>query len=84
MASPQLFKEILLIKSLIILLLIGSPYTLFAADKHIDLTVYHNGTSYKMRFDNSECPAKPSRQKGCIEVIARQITNDLLGTGFNQ
>ena len=67
MASPQLFKKILLIKGLIILLLISSPFTLFAADKHIDLTVYHNGTSYKMRFDNSECPASP-QDKGCIEV----------------
>ena len=67
MASPQLLKKILLIKGLIILLLIGSPYTLFAADKHIDLTVYHNGTSYKMRFNNSECPAEPQK-KGCIEV----------------
>ena len=68
MASPQLFKKILLIKGLIILLLISSPYTLFAADKHIDLTVYHNGTSDKMRFDNSECPASP-QDKGCIEVL---------------
>ena len=68
MASLQLFKKILLIKGLIILLLISSPFTLFAADKHIDLAVYHNGTSYKMRFDNSECPASP-QDKGCIEVL---------------
>jgi hypothetical protein len=68
MASPQLFKKILLIKGLIVLLLISSPFTLFAADKHIDLTVYQNGTSSKMRFDNSECPAS-LQDNGCIEVL---------------
>ena len=68
MASSQLFKKILLIKGLIILLLISNPFTLLAADKHIDLTVYPNGTSHKMRFNNSECPGN-LQDKGCIEVL---------------
>jgi hypothetical protein len=52
---------------LILLLLVSSPFTLFAQDKHIDLTVYHNGSGYKMRFNNSECPGSP-QDMGCIEA----------------
>ena len=67
MASPQLFKEILLIKTLIILLLISAPLALLAEDKHIDLTIYLNGTTYKLGFSNSLCPDEPQK-KGCIDV----------------
>jgi hypothetical protein len=61
------FNNIRLNKPLIFLLLISSPFTLFAQDKHIDLTVYQNGTGYKMGFSNSECPGSP-QDKGCIEA----------------
>ena len=63
----QGFSKIRLNMPLILLLLISSPFTLFAQDKHVDLTVYHNGTAYKMGFSNSECPESP-QDKGCIDV----------------
>ena len=48
MALLQPLNKILINKSLILLLLISSPFTLFAQDKHIDLTVYQNGTGYRV------------------------------------
>ena len=67
MTLLQAFNKILLGKSLILLLLISSPFTLFAQDKHIDLTVYSNGAGYKMGFSNSECPGS-AHEMGCIDV----------------
>ena len=49
------------------LLLLGSSFALHAQNKHIDLTVYHDGTKYKMRFENSECPQRPQNM-GCIQA----------------
>ena len=67
MALLQPFNKISLCKSLILVTLVSSPFTLLAADKMIDLTVHLNGTSYKLEFTNSECPGKPN-DMGCIEV----------------
>lgn len=38
------------------LLLLSSPFALYAQNKHINLTVYHDGTKYKMGFKDSHCP----------------------------
>jgi hypothetical protein len=67
MALLQPLNQIPINKSLILLLLICSPFTLFAQDKHIDLRVYQNGTGYKMGFSNSECPGS-LQDMGCIDV----------------
>lgn len=37
------------------LLLLSSPFALYAQNKHINLTVYHDGTKYKMGFKDSHC-----------------------------
>ena len=67
MASLLQFNKNLLNKSLILLLLISGSFTLLAADKHIDLKVYLDGTDYKIEFKNSECPTEPN-ELGCVEA----------------
>lgn len=49
------------------LLLLSSPFALYAQNKHINLTVYHDGTKYKMGFKDSHCPGRP-QNKGCIQA----------------
>jgi hypothetical protein len=49
------------------LLLLGGSFALHAQNKHIDLTVYHDGTNDKMSFINSECPNRP-QDMGCIQT----------------
>lgn len=67
MSLLQLFNKIPNRQSLLLLLLVSSPFSLLAQDKHIDLTVYQNGATYKMGFSNSECPGRPG-DMGCIDV----------------
>jgi hypothetical protein len=50
-----------------VLLFAGGSFPLLAEDIHIDLTIYDNGSTFKMGFSNSECPGKPG-DLGCIEA----------------
>jgi hypothetical protein len=43
------------------------PATVPAADKQIDLTVFSQGSDFKMQFLNSECQDRP-QENGCIEA----------------
>lgn len=67
MASPQLFTKPTFHRLMTVMLLLSLPSISFAADKHIDVNVYHDGTEYKLGFDNSECPNRPN-DKGCVEA----------------
>ncbi len=66
MTISQWLNKILNDKFLIFILLIGVSFPLLAADKHIDLKIYNNGSTDKIEFTNDECPVDP--HPGCIEV----------------
>jgi hypothetical protein len=67
MVGSNQVSKIIFFKFLIVMLFSCGSFPLLAQDKHIDLTIYSNGSTFKMGFSNSECPEKP-RDLGCIEA----------------